>query len=339
MEKKLSYNVISKYRGILMGIAIISILFFHYTDDCRIYNYNFSGFLKGFNQYISSSSVDAFLFISGFGLYYAFKKNNDPVYFFKRRVSRIIVPYAILAIPAWFWKDIIYLKLGFVQFFKDLFFITFFEKNVTWFWYILMSIMCYLIFPYIFEIVETAQDKITEQMRMIVMFMFFTMVAVLLQLYYDRFFGNVNIALLRFPAFVAGCFIGKASYKNREIPYGWGAVLLLSVLMLYLRTCNRVIIVRYVLGFFNINLCILLAVVFAVLSNKEIHCPLGKKVVEWFGSYSLELYLTHVMVRAIMNWLGYHTCYVKYEIIMLVFTVILSLILKHLTNLTMKLLK
>lgn len=333
MKEKISYNVLSKYRGVLMGLAIISILFFHYTDDCRIYQHDFTGLIEIFNRYISSSSVDAFLFLSGFGLYYAFKKNNNLASFYKRRMTKILIPYILVAVPAWFWRDFIYNNAGVKTYIKDVLFVSFFNKNVTWFWYILMIVICYLIFPYVFEIVETAKDKITSQMRAIVIFLFFTLIAIMLQLYYDSFFGNVNIALLRFPAFFIGCFLGKASYNKSEISHSWIGIMILSFLLLQLRDCNRIIIVRYVLAFFNINLCILFAICAELLNRKGIKFGLGRKIIEWFGTYSLELYLTHVMIRGIMNLLGYNTCYIEYEAIMLGLSIVSSVILKKLTNL------
>ena len=69
-KEKLTYEIFSKYRNIIMGVAIISILIFHFTDDCRIFNYSFDGLIKLFNRYISSAGVDIFLFFSGFSLYY-----------------------------------------------------------------------------------------------------------------------------------------------------------------------------------------------------------------------------------------------------------------------------
>ena len=50
----LTYDLISKYRGALMGLAIISILIFHFTDDCRIYQTKFEGIIYYYNMLIAS---------------------------------------------------------------------------------------------------------------------------------------------------------------------------------------------------------------------------------------------------------------------------------------------
>ena len=139
--------------------------------------------MRLFKQYIGSSGVDAFLFLSGFGCYYSFKKKPDIQSFYKRRFLKIIIPYVIVAVPAWFWRDFIHSGAGLATYFKDLFFVSFFNRHVIWYWYIFMILVCYLIFPYIFEVVDTACDKITEHMRMVVVFCFFTVLAVCFSLY------------------------------------------------------------------------------------------------------------------------------------------------------------
>ena len=91
--KKTNNSVLSQYRGALMGISIILIIVFHFTDDCHYYSYHFSGWISFFWRYISSSSVDAFLFFSGLGLYYSMKKRSDVRSFYIRRLKRILIPY------------------------------------------------------------------------------------------------------------------------------------------------------------------------------------------------------------------------------------------------------
>ena len=38
--KKTNNSVLSQYRGALMGISIILIIVFHFTDDCHYYSYH-----------------------------------------------------------------------------------------------------------------------------------------------------------------------------------------------------------------------------------------------------------------------------------------------------------
>ena len=48
-----------------------------------------------------------------------------------------------------------------------------------------------------------------------------TVLALVIALYEKEVFGNVNIALLRLPVFIAGCFYGRSSYEKRESYWKW----------------------------------------------------------------------------------------------------------------------
>lgn len=72
-----SYELLSKYRGVLMGVQILLIMAFHYTEDLSNAADHFNGPAQVFYDYIGSSGVDMFLMISGLGLYYSWKRNPD----------------------------------------------------------------------------------------------------------------------------------------------------------------------------------------------------------------------------------------------------------------------
>ena len=120
--KKLSFSIFSKYREILMGMAILSILIFHYTEDCSTFGINYNGFVKLYKTYIGSSGVDIFLLLSGLGLYYSFSKDNTIKNFYFKRVKRVLIPYLIVSVPVYIWYDFFYLSDGIIGFVKNLFF-------------------------------------------------------------------------------------------------------------------------------------------------------------------------------------------------------------------------
>ena len=60
-----SYELLSKYRGVLMGVQILLIMAFHYTEDLSNAADHFNGPAQVFYDYIGSSGVDMFLMISG----------------------------------------------------------------------------------------------------------------------------------------------------------------------------------------------------------------------------------------------------------------------------------
>lgn len=331
-RKRPTWDVISDYRGVLMGISIICIIIFHYVEDCGIYHVHKNGWVEFSRNYITSSSVDGFLFLSGFGLYYAMKKHPDISQFYKRRFTRILIPYFLIAIPALCWNDFLFDKTGVKAFFSDLSFYSFFTRGMSWFWYILLICFCYLIFPFIFRAIDKAPDEESEQMRIINLFTFFTMITFVIRLSNKELFDNTNLALLRIPFFCLGCFIGKYSYEKRSISGGTYGLMLLSLFAIQFRKGSKIIFARYSAAFLNISACILIAILFSKLKHFEKIHNWIKKFFEWFGKYSLELYLAHVTVRGVMRDYGHPTCYGRNELIMVAISIVLALIVNQLTK-------
>ena len=100
MKLNFKYSNISKYRGMLMGIAAISIILFHFSNECKAANLHYYPWNEFILNFISSSGVDIFLILSGYGLYYSFKKNNNVKKFYKKRFIKILIPYIIFCLPA-----------------------------------------------------------------------------------------------------------------------------------------------------------------------------------------------------------------------------------------------
>ena len=173
-----AYEMFSKYRGAIMGIQILLIVFFHFTEDCKGYNVRYSGIVYRFYNYVKSSGVDIFLLVSGLGLYYSWKKRAELKSFYQRRFVKILIPYFLVAVPAWIWLDLIEEHNGLVKMFSDLFFLTFFVGENKWFWYILLCGFCYLIFPYIFDVIEKVRDHTEAKMRVLVLCLTATIVTI-----------------------------------------------------------------------------------------------------------------------------------------------------------------
>lgn len=325
----ISFQVISKYRTLLMGMSIWSIILFHYTEDCVHKGYNLNPFIVSYKAHIGSCGVDIFLFLSGVGLYYSFKKNPNKKEFYLKRLLRILLPYCLVAIPAWSLLDLIFLKSTITQLIKDILFVSFFQKGAVWFWYILMILVCYLIFPYIFSYIEEEEGYIK---KIVVTFTICVTMALLLKEGNPDLFSRTNIALLRFPAFMMGCIAGKASYEEVDIPKEIIGVSLFSFLLMLIRGTSEVILSRYILGLFGIAGMIWCSILLEVLNQKGVTCSIIKKVVEWSGKYSLELYLIHVALRKIMRYLGYGTYRFKYECVLIIITILFACILKRITS-------
>lgn len=320
-------DLLSKYRGALMGISILLIILFHFTEDCQTYEYHYTGWIYWFRTYIGSSSVDAFLFFSGLGLYYSMKKNPDVGAFYRRRFAKLLIPYLIVAVPSYIVLDIFVKHHGIWEVCKDVAFVSFFTEGDRWYWYIGLMLFCYLIYPYVFQIVDSAGDAIDGEIRLLSMAGTITVLALVLELYEKNFFSNTNIALLRLPIFLAGCFYGRSSYEGRSSYWKWGVLLALSAGLLLLLPTDSPILGRYVSGIFNVSVCAGIAWGFSRVSCRPV-----VRVLEWFGEHSLELYLTHVTIRNVMRRCGYPTCQVQNELIMVICAILTAWMLQKIVK-------
>lgn len=310
-NQKSSNNLLSKYRGALMGLSILVIILFHFTEDCQTYEYHYTGWIYLFRTYIGSSSVDAFLFFSGLGLYYSMKNNPDLGVFYRKRFTKLLIPYAIVALPSYFILDVLLEHRGIWEVCKDFTFLSFFTEGDRWYWYIGLMLFCYLIYPYVFQIVDSARDAIDGEIRLLSLASGITVLALVIELFEKEAFSNTNIALLRLPIFLAGCFYGRSSYEGRTTYWKWGILFVLSSGLLMLIPSGSPIFGRYVMGIFNVSVCAGIAWIFSKISCRPL-----LKLLEWFGARSLELYLTHITIRKFMKRLGYPTCQIQNELFM-----------------------
>lgn len=336
-KKLFSYEYLSKYRNVLMGLQIILIIIFHFTADA--YNARDSRLIYLFWKYIRSSGVDMFLLLSGIGLYFSWKRKPEAKAFYIKRFTRILIPYFIVSVPAWLWLDIFYEYKGWMVFVQDIFFITFFSEGTRWFWYILMASFCYWIFPYVFTIVDTAADRISARMRILLLCVTSTVILTLLQLYNNDLYKCVSIAVTRIPAFLIGVMIGKAVYEKRRMPMS--RVCIMAVLAVILAWPFQIITSKiigvYSLAFLNYELSLIFIVVLAFLSERKVTIAnrfhgAVVTVLSWFGKYTLELYLIHVMVRKVMKRIGMPTYRLSNEAILIIISIVLSIIVNKLAG-------
>lgn len=333
MKKKFSFEKISKYRNLLMGIEIVLIILFHFTEDCKVYDVRYNGIVRFFYENIRSSGVDIFLLLSGLGLYYSWKRNPDYALFLRKRFSRIMIPYLLVATVSWGWRDFVFNGTGIAQFVKDVTFVSLFTQGVKWFWYIFMMAICYLVFPMIYNWLEKSKSAYVEILKIVTVFVVSTIFAWGLRSAWYEMYANTNILIYRFPMFVLGCWIGKLSYEKKEIGgtsfVASGAVvfLILSVL----REFPVDLVSNYWRAFWNLAGCIAAIIVCDKIESTKVFQYISK-VLDWCGTYSLELYLVHVSVRRVMNLLGFHTYRYSYEMIMLFLSVALSIMLKYVTT-------
>lgn len=254
-----------------------------------------------------------------------------------------MIPYFIVAIPAWVYLDLFLNQKGILDVIKDLVFISFFTEGVKWFWYILMAAVCYAIFPWIFRVVESATDKFYVCMKIFGLCVLSQLIPLFLRIYYESLYDDINVMLTRFPAFFVGVLLGKAAYEKWRI-LNWKIGIIIAAAIVFAWPMKMVylpLLRVYAAAFLNFSLCLL----GILMMEKGANC--GRQIIVkaedglrlllgWFGQYTIELYLIHVMVRKIMGYWNMPLYRYVNEIKLIFISVILSVLLKRLTDLIRK---
>ena len=186
-------SLISKYRSFIMGIAILWIGIYHIPLRTQIPVLHFIDD----NGY---GGVDFFVFLSGFGLYYSLKKDDDNgrlniFAYIKRRVLRFLPSY-IPFIIVWMIVKKISHRIYITEMFGNLTWSGWWNGDENQFnWYIDLLLLLYIIAPFIYSIITRASKRL---MAMVLVLIFVMMVGIAF------FHGQLIQAMSRLPIFVLG---------------------------------------------------------------------------------------------------------------------------------------
>ena len=304
--KKFSFQKISEHRTLLMGLEIVLIMFFHFTEDCKETKSGFSGFVSWFFTYIRSSGVDIFLLLSGFGLYYSWKKQPKALPFYRKRLTRVLVPYLIVGVLAWGWLDLYLGRTGVRLFLADLSFVTLFTRGTKLFWYIFLCLVCYLIFPLAYRLFDDRRTRQEEATATAGVFLLCTAAVFFARNHWKDLYPVLNLLLLRFPFFILGIWIGKLAAEDKGLPAWAAADFMLLSLVLAIHLHSDPVWGRYALAALNCSICMLVIMILDATAVSGF--PFRDYLTDmlcWCGRHSLELYLIHVAVRKVMKKYGY----------------------------------
>lgn len=324
----MNYNLLSKYRSELMGVAILLILFCHWAE-CFVNNGLEPPQIA---QMLSKGNcgVDIFFVISGIGLFYSYQKNYGIWTFYKKRFLRLLPTYFFVAIPYWFVRDIIIDKKSLGRSISDLLFISFFRDGMKRFWFVPAIMICYIIFPFLHKVIigkENSPSKIKRRcVAMVFTFVIFDIICSRILPIYD----NIALFIGRIPAFIIGILLGYNAYNNKE--YSRIDYLLIPCIFIFVFLFHRISILMKVvkhfsdyyevtiLGFFIMWLCLIL---FYYIKIRFMHLILS--ILKWFGGLTLEIYIFHSAIKNIKQYPYHIVLYILYCVII---PVIVTLLVK-----------
>lgn len=312
------WYMLSRVRNELFGIAILGIFVFHIAQsilDTKVKAGRKYTFAWIYDLLVSSTGVELFVILSGVGLCFSFHKDGRIVEFYKRRLFRIVIPYLLFAFPFWIYVDVIIKKLKFSHTLKDLFFITLVRDGKRTLWYIFFIIGMYIIYPLLFNIFSyrTGREKSRKERRRLmaiatVMIVFCYVIVYVIKKKTPNLYNHTEIALLRVPEFIYGAWLGEKVYRKKMISVPDIILpvvgMILKMILVMDRADKKIDIERVFHGrlvafLYGVALLLIFAMIFDLLRESG-RLVILRKVISEIGKTSLELYLSHIMVRHVI---------------------------------------
>lgn len=273
---------ISRHRTELMGIAALMILCCH-ADQFGV---PMSDLFKRVCHYCNLG-VEVFFLCSGIGMFRSLERSkvDDESIFswYRRRFTRLLVPYLLLSIP--YWLAVTVAEHGTLwSFLLNLSTYTFWSEHVGA-WFVAALIPLYLVTPALYWILK--KSKLTYWTLALLLFLLFNV-------FYDRsldvhtdLLANICWVGVRIPCFLIG--LGTAEYVFRPVKLN----ILLPVIL--------PMVLHHFLDVDHDSWCLtfLLAVPLAVFSAWILDfIPRSVcSVMSFFGVISLESYLANIYLK------------------------------------------
>lgn len=326
-EQKNNFSLFdfSKYRTELMGLAIIMVVFHHLTLRTSV------GLLgKGymFLRVTGAMGVDIFLFLSGLGLFYSFRKNPDIKAFYKKRLIRIIPTYVLICAPFYAFKYLIGTNFDIKGFLLHLSLISYWIDG-SCDWYIAAIIVLYALFPLFYRVMKNNRLS-----GFIILIAIWGLISFTVFLISPSVFHNTETFWPRIPIFLFGVYMGKpildkkATTKNIVL---YSAIVNILVLAVEAYYCLQGASVAYSFWprLFYFPLC--LSLMFMVCFMFELfRLERTRHLLKFFGGITLEIYLLNQRFIDIFS-NNIHNLIIS-NIVGILLTIILSWIIHSLVN-------
>jgi len=300
---------ISKYRTLLMGLAILWVMFFHIQlNDFPIQTDALAAQIESLSipllllfgiKMAGPMGVDIFIFVSGFGIYYSLSKDSSLKAFYKKRVFRIL-PYYIPIVLIYslylyskdIWSiDIVIRNVLTINYWSGIYFKYIFD------WYIPAILVVYAVSPLLYKLFKI--NKNITSLSLIVIFY------ILSYLIIDTDYIHLGLITTRIPVYIAGFWI--ADYvQNRDNTRLSAPYVILSLVtfiigfgfLIYLGIFYPQLYSSYLLYGTTIAVvpfCLIYSYLFSLFPNYTF--PFLKLC----GTYSLTLYIFHERVIEILS--------------------------------------
>lgn len=299
---------VSRRRRRIMGFAMMWIVFFHIEIGKE------PGFILWFLHRIGFYGVDLFLLVSGLGLWFSLKKDDSVLRFYGRRALRILPAYLVTCCVYYAYK-----RISAGAFVLSVSTIGYWLQTTHFDWFIPTLVALYLITPLLVSVYKRFERPFLFVLSMLAVSAVLCAVA--------AFFGLSDLfgSLVRLPVFSIGLWFGDmidreaAAKESGDLCANGTRVKALPCLALLgfgfaaAYAVNRFMKGALVQAGLNAYpallvvpaLAIVLGFIFDFISAK---CGIVGKMLlspfDFFGRYSLEIYLLHERIQELRPGLG-----------------------------------
>lgn len=307
---------ISTYRTPIMGMSILWVILYHIG---LVYSYPIS--IIGKVTSLGYGGVDFFIFLSGFGLYYSYLKDNNIENFYYKRFRRIIPEFILVTIVLGivsgnFSIADVLMKITTIGFWLPQF-------NFPYhLWYVSAIILFYLVFP-LYMYFFYKNPKLSLILGCAIGIVLTSIYAYTYLVLYPNEKGGLIFFTSRIPLFCIGIYFGKLSVSSTTISKRfvtniiWLSALFIVILLLLTKYVDYWILRNG--GLFYYPFIFIVPGACLMISYVLKRVPLISRFLSFFGEISFELYLVHEglisCTKAIMSNLEISVFYVTILII------------------------
>lgn len=290
-------NLLSKYRTELFGLSTVGILIVHSNDVIQAGGGTLAELIRKLFAF-GGVAVYVFVFLSGIGLYYSMsgKTGNNVLRFYQRRLSRLLMPYLLIA-GSFYVAELLLLDWKPLEFFFRLSTLQFwFQKKGVWF--VSMLIPLYIVYPFYYRWVESgrrlAKTAVTVLVIVAVSYVQYTCSPDV----YNRLMQVWNSYIV----FVVGHYMGEYVKEGKVFP-----TVLTAVTLLFYPIRAFIPIIKEIAFFGNLGYG-LMGIALSVIGAKcldILRWEQGNRILRFLGKISLESYLTnHFLITLFVVYLG-----------------------------------
>lgn len=203
------FQLVSRYRSVIMGIAALAIYYFHawviLSPEPQNGGFSLLYSLETYIKVTSFGGVDVFLFLSGMGLTFAIQKESLPKFYY-RRFRRILLPALAVGIVRGIVQD-----WGAAETFRKISGYYFFTESIyKYLWFVHAIVILYIFFPLYYKLFAKAKNKILFTAGAV---MIWFVLAVLLR-------NTMRLDMIcffnRIPVFLIGILFGHLTQKHEN---------------------------------------------------------------------------------------------------------------------------